>query len=151
MSQSDMTQIICSIVNTQEQLARCFPLMHQLRLHLTLKEFLLQTRQQQANGYQLLQAVYGQNICGLAGFSLGQKLAWGKHLYVDDLITNENQRSMGVGGAMLKWLEQYALQHDCDQLHLDSGVQRFSAHKFYLREGFVISSHHFAKSLALAE
>jgi len=32
------------------------------------------------------------------------------------------------------------------QLHLDSGVQRYMAHKFYLREGFIIASHHFSIS-----
>jgi hypothetical protein len=38
----------------------------------------------------------------------------------------------------------YALEQGCRQLELDSGVQRFGAHRFYLREGFDISSHHFS-------
>ncbi|MEI8648330.1 GNAT family N-acetyltransferase [Paraglaciecola sp. Hal342] len=33
---------------------------------------------------------------------------WGKHLYVDDLVTDENARSNGVGAEMLNWLEHYA-------------------------------------------
>jgi hypothetical protein len=45
---------------------------------------------------------------------------------------------------MLDWLKAHALELGCRQLQLDSGVQRFGAHRFYLREGFHISSHHFA-------
>jgi len=33
------------------------------------------------------------------------------------------------------------------QLHLDSGVQRFSAHRFYLSKRMEISSHHFSLKL----
>ena len=45
---------------------------------------------------------------------------------------------------MFAWLKAYSRGHGCSQLQLDSGVQRFEAHRFYLREGFHISSHHFA-------
>ncbi len=38
---------------------------------------------------------------------------------------------------MISWLKSHARQLGCNQLHLDSGVQRFSAHRFYLREGFI--------------
>jgi hypothetical protein len=50
----------------------------------------------------------------------------------------------GRGKRMLDWLKAHALALGCRQLQLDSGVQRFGAHRFYLREGFHISSHHFA-------
>jgi hypothetical protein len=45
---------------------------------------------------------------------------------------------------MLSWLKSHARELGCSQLHLDSGVQRFTAHRFYVREGFKISSHHFS-------
>jgi GNAT superfamily N-acetyltransferase len=65
-------------------------------------------------------------------------------LYVDDLVTAERHRSTGAGTRMLDWLKAHALALGRRQLQLDSGVQRFGAHRFYLREGFHISSHHFA-------
>jgi hypothetical protein len=34
----------------------------------------------------------------------------------------------------------------CGELHLDSGVQRFGAHRVYLKNGFDITSHHFASA-----
>ena len=80
----------------------------------------------------------------VAGFVVGTKLAWGHHIYVDDLVTAENRRSKGAGAKMIAWLKSHARQLGCNQLHLDSGVQRFAAHRFYLREGFNIDSHHFS-------
>jgi hypothetical protein len=38
--------------------------------------------------------------------------------------------SKGYGGALFDWLVEHAREHDCDQFHLDSGVQRFRAHRF---------------------
>ncbi|QHJ09863.1 Aminoalkylphosphonate N-acetyltransferase [Paraglaciecola mesophila] len=143
MSQS----ISLMLVDTEAQIALCQPLMQQLRPHLTKGQFIEQVLLQQRQGYQLLKGECAGKICGLAGFWIGSKLAWGKHLYVDDLVTDENMRSKGVGAEMLNWLEHYAKSMGCAQIHLDSGVQRFLAHKFYLQAGFIIASHHFTKVL----
>lgn len=45
---------------------------------------------------------------------------------------------------LVSWFKSHALATGCEQIHLDSGVQRFAAHRFYLREGFNIASHHFS-------
>ncbi|MFD2179631.1 GNAT family N-acetyltransferase [Veronia pacifica] len=103
-----------------------------------------QIEKQQENGYQIVYVKSGEDILGVAGFVIGEKLAWGKHIYIDDLVTNTSSRSHGVGACLMKWFKEYATATGCQQIHLDSGVQRFSAHKFYLREGFKIASHHFS-------
>ena len=36
-----------------------------------------------------------------------------------------------------------ALAAGCAQLHLDSGVQREKAHRFYFREGMGVNAYHF--------
>ena len=64
-------------------------------------------------------------------------------MYVDDLVTDTAVRSTGAGKFIMDWLKNHTREHGCKQLHLDSGVQRFAAHKFYLREGFELNSHHF--------
>ena len=52
------------------------------------------------------------------------------------------------GGAdVAKWVADYGRQRGCKELHLDSGVQRFAAHRFYLRERMDITCHHFAMPL----
>lgn len=64
-------------------------------------------------------------------------------LYVDDLVTDDTVRSKGYGKAMLDWLLSQARSEHCDTLELDSGVQRFDAHRFYLVHRMAIVSHHF--------
>ena len=135
------------LAGSREQVAECYPVMKQLRPHLTEEEFVEQVQVQKKNGYQLLMAVSDEAVIGVAGFVIGQKLAWGKHLYIDDLVTDQGKRSSGAGKAILNWLIEHARQAQCEQIHLDSGVQRFAAHKFYLRENFTIASHHFSLQL----
>lgn len=121
--------------------------LQQLRPQYTEQALLEQINVQLSRGYQLVYVTDQTKVLAVAGFYIGYKLAWGKHLYVDDLVTNQEARSTGVGKYLLDWLKDYAKEHECCQLHLDSGVQRFAAHKFYLREGFKIASHHFSYEL----
>lgn len=132
------------LLANDEEFAPVIAVMRQLRPQYSVDALTQQIKKQQQAGYQVVYAKSERGVLGVAGFVIGEKLAWGKHIYVDDLVTNESFRSSGVGTALLNWLKQFALQHGCEQLHLDSGVQRFAAHKFYLREGFVIASHHFS-------
>lgn len=139
------------LVANKQDVQACYPLMAELRMDMTERKFVQQVCQQQSQGYQLLMAYTVAKplvLVGLAGFVLGQKLAWGKHIYIDDLVTKEQYRSLGVGKGLLDWLIKYAHTHDCESIHLDSGVQRFAAHKFYLCQGYHIASHHFVTKLS---
>ena len=124
-----------------------YALLRQLRPAYSQKAMSEQINKQQSQGYQLAYVERHGEVVAVAGFYIGEKLAWGKHLYVDDLVTSDQHRSAGMGKRLLDWLKQYAISQHCQQLHLDSGVQRFTAHKFYLREGFKIASHHFSMAL----
>ncbi|EGQ8682076.1 GNAT family N-acetyltransferase [Vibrio parahaemolyticus] len=116
----------------------------QLRPNYNLDSLSAQIEKQQSNGYQVIYVKSSEGVLAAAGFSVGEKLTWGKHIYVEDLVTNAQFRSSGVGKFIIDWFKTYALESGCAQIHLDSGVQRFPAHKFYLREGFNIASHHFS-------
>ena len=120
------------------------PVLLQLRPQYSEDTLARQVQLQQTDGYRLVYVEDEGDVLCVAGFVIGQKLAWGKHIYVDDLVTNEAHRSRGAGRFLIDWLKQYAREQGCQQLHLDSGVTRFGAHRFYLREGFSITSHHFA-------
>ena len=72
-----------------------------------------------------------------------EMLYCGRILYVDDLNTDERYRSQGYGRRLLDWLKQEAKEKGCDELHLDSGVQRGQTHRFYFREGLTINAYHF--------
>lgn len=118
--------------------------LQQLRPQYELTTLAQQVEKQMQQGYNLVYVKSGSDILAVSGFVVGEKLAWGKYIYVDDLVTNELTRSDGVGKYVIDWLKEYAQQQGCEQIHLDSGVQRFGAHRFYLRERFTIASHHFS-------
>jgi GNAT superfamily N-acetyltransferase len=102
-------------------------------------------------GYRLLGAFVAgkQQAVAAAGFRAGHSLAWGHHLYIDDLSTVSDTRRQGHAGALLDWLIEEGRRLECGQLHLDSGVgpERFDAHRLYQNRGLSIHSHHFARGL----
>lgn len=110
-----------------------------------------------ANGARLLIAVNDKpvndkpvndkQVVGLALWRLIENTYEGLRLHVDDLVTEETQRSKGIGKLLLSHLENQAKELGCDVLALDSGVQRTSAHRFYFREKLHIFSFSFRKSL----
>jgi GNAT superfamily N-acetyltransferase len=138
----------CAFADAPAAQRACYAVMQELRGHLSEQAFLEQVARQAAQGYRLAYLEVDGGICAVAGFRLGETLAWGKFLYVDDLVTAERHRSKGYGRALLTFLLQHAREQNCAQFHLDSGVQRFEAHAFYFREGLRISSYHFVKQLA---
>ena len=126
---------------------RCFPVIAELRPHLNEGEFVERVRRQEAFGYRLIFLENDAAVKSVAGFRVSENLAWGKFLYVDDLVTRHSDGGQGFGGALLDWLLERAKAEGCQQFHLDSGVQRFEAHRFYFKKGLVITCHHFAVKL----
>ena len=119
-------------------------LMLQLRSGYDLESMVSRIEAQQERGYTVAYAEEGGRAICAAGFAIKTGLAWGKHMYIEDLVTDSELRSSGLGRVMMDWLKGHARENGCEQIHLDSGVQRFPAHRFYLREGFNIASHHFS-------
>lgn len=137
-----------SLANTDKDIADCYPIMSELRPNVPESEFVFRVRSQEQSGYRLAVGVDNGIIVAVAGFRIGENLAWGRFLYVDDLVTSEKYRSQGYGAEFLAWLRNHAAKEDCHQLHLDSGIQRESAHRFYEREGMSKSGFHFVEQLS---
>ncbi|MDX6380599.1 MAG: hypothetical protein QOI57_1623 [Rubrobacteraceae bacterium] len=135
-------------VLTDAEVSATFPIMRQLRSHLAEDEYLETIRRMRRSGYRLAAAAAedGKVRC-VAGYRIVEFLAYGKFLYVDDLVSVEDTRSEGHGKRMLDWLADVAREEGCESLQLDSGVQRHRAHRFYFREGMKISSYHFSMAL----
>jgi GNAT superfamily N-acetyltransferase len=100
-----------------------------------------------AGGGRMCVAVEDGSVEGLAVYRSFENTAAGRQLYVDDLVTDEAKRSAGVGRALLGYLEAKARKAGFDLLALDSGTQRQQAHRFYFREGMVVTSFRFVKKL----
>ena len=138
---------------TVAEIEGCFDVMAELRPHLERDGFVGRVRaMQKSDRYRiafLLDTDDGGDgrVVAVAGYRLSHHLAWGKTLYIDDLVTTAGGRSRGWGAAMISWLKAEASREGCDQLHLDSGVWRKDAHRFYEREGLERSAYHFSIEL----
>ena len=137
---------IC-LATTSEQIGRCSAVMRELRPHIKPIDFAARVLKQQDEGYQLVYLELDGVIRSVAGFRILNLLFSGRTLYIDDLVTHDSDRSRGFGTAVFDWLVEYARQQKCEYLTLDSGVQRFAAHRFYLKRGMDITSHHFQLKL----
>jgi GNAT superfamily N-acetyltransferase len=135
------------LAESSEQIARCFPVMHQLRPKLTAQEFVERVEQQRREGYRLAFLEHEGAIAALAGFRVMSVLWSGRTLYVDDLVTDEAMRSRGFGEQMIVWLMSRARAENCETFSLDSGTQRQQAHAFYFRQGLRITDFHFQMQL----
>src|SRR5207302_9888388 len=129
---------------TPEQIRRCHPAMRELRpLFQGPEQFVERVLQQHKEGYRLAFLESEAEVCAVAGYRFLESLFSGKFLYVDDLVTRESNRSRGFGGELLDWLIKQAREHDCENLELDSCVQRFDAHRFYFFKRMNISFYYF--------
>ena len=132
------------IAQSDNEIQGCFPVFKVLRPHLNEDDFLPQVRRQQAQDFKILALKHEGIVKSAAGFRIAEFLAWGKVLYIDDLITLPEEKKRGYAGELLDWLIAYAQNHQCDEVHLDTGYTRHDAHRLYLRKGFQFKSHHLA-------
>lgn len=128
---------------TDVEIEGCAHVMCQLRPHVPADQFLARVRVQQAGGYHLAFLEDAGRVVAVAGYRILENLFSGRVLYVDDLVTDEAARSNGYGKQLLDWLVAQARAARCQTCELDSGVQRFAAHRFYLTNRMDIVGHHF--------
>ncbi len=128
---------------------RSYDVMRELRGNLSEDDYVAQVARQRGEGYRLavVEDEKDGTMTAAAGFRIREMLFQGRHLYVDDLVTAETERSKGHGDALLTWLLQLAAHESCTALELDSGVQRARAHAFYFSQGMHIAAYHFALDL----
>lgn len=106
-------------------------------------------QRQRPEGYRVVAAFLpGEpDAVAAAGFRVLHQLSKARFLYVDDLVTLPTHRSSGYAGMVFDWLVEEARCQGCEQLHLDSGHQRFDAHRFYLKRGMIMNAHHFSMNV----
>jgi GNAT superfamily N-acetyltransferase len=140
---------VVKLAVSEADFRRCFPVIQMLRPHVADADELLARidRQQAMADWRLAYVEDNDQVVACAGFRVHEWLVSGKILYVDDLVTLDTGRSKGYGKQLLDWLKALAREEGCAQLRLDSGTHRTSAHRFYFREGLVVSAFHFETNL----
>jgi GNAT superfamily N-acetyltransferase len=128
---------------------RLYPVVHVLRPHIASADDLVAraVRQRKQSGWRLIYVEDKGEPVAAASFRISEWLAWGKALYVDDLVALESHRGQGYAEALMRWMEALARKEGCAEFHLDSGTHRLAAHRFYHRLKLSITSFHFSKRL----
>ncbi len=135
-------------LKTYGEVIQSFDAFFELRPHLTNKEiFVTQVIQQQKEGYGITAVIESDEVVACIGFRMITMLAWGKILYIDDLITKEKCRGKGYGKILLDHAIKVAKENECHQVHLDTGYARHAAHRVYLNHGFELHCHHLVLKL----
>jgi len=131
-------------VTDAEMLAAAESVHRQLRPQLP-ADYVKRMREVFTAGGEMAVAMQAGRVAGVAVWRVMEKTLSFRELYCDDLITDEGQRSTGVGHALMEHMAKVARERGCDLFTLDSGTQRQQAHKFYFREGMTITSFHFSR------
>ncbi|WP_263120582.1 GNAT family N-acetyltransferase [Cellulomonas sp. RIT-PI-Y] len=127
--------------------AQALPVLQELRTELTAEQLAEVIAEGAPQGLRFTAAVDDGVVRAVAGWRVLANTHLRRKLYVDDLSTAAAERSRGYGSALLGELARRARELGCAAIDLDSGVHRFDAHRFYLRERMHISSHHFSRTL----
>jgi len=98
------------LVETDDAIASCYDVMAELRPNVSRSEFLPVIRAMQADGLRLACIRADGCVVAVAGYRLSTNLFYGKHLYVDDLVTTDSERSKGYGKELLAWLRALAVR-----------------------------------------
>jgi GNAT superfamily N-acetyltransferase len=124
-----------------------YPLLQVLRPGLTREAFDELISVGGREGLTLLAARDGDGRCVGAALYRVMTTSRGRLLFVDDLVTQPDARSGGVGAALLQELERRGEAAGCDRVELDSGMSNQEAHRFYYRHRMGAIALHFAKPL----
>lgn len=125
-------------IDTADDVAAAFPLMHQLRPHLQdAGELVTRWRRQTGDGYRLVGLWDDGPLVALAGYRYAENLVYGSYCYVDDLVTDVAARSGGYGQMLMDWLKTEAHAQGCARLVLDTPLDNVLGHRFYYRNGLL--------------
>ncbi|HWU28906.1 MAG TPA: GNAT family N-acetyltransferase [Microbacterium sp.] len=135
--------ILVDLESEDPRWARALPVLRELRPHLTEELFTQVMREAGPQGLRFTAVFAGERCVAIAGWRIVANTSAIRKLYIDDLCTAAADRSHGYGRMLMDELRERAVAAGCRSLELDSGVQRFDAHRFYLRERMSITAHHF--------
>ncbi len=135
-------------IEAPHEIALCYETFFELRPQFVDQDtFVSQVLIQQKEGYQITAVLCCAEIVACMGFRMMTTLAFGKILYIDDLISREIHRGKGYGRMLLDHAVDVARESCCLEIHLDTGYTRHSAHKTYLRHGFELICHHMSRKI----
>ena len=132
---------------TKEEMLKSFPLIKEMYPNITQEEYSDELDLMIPNNYKQVIVFQENEMLGISGYWVGNKLWCGKYLELDNVFTSSKHRSKGVGDLIFQHLENKAKELNCTMLALDSYTDNFKAHKFFYDKGYIPRGFHFINVL----
>ncbi|SFS64128.1 GNAT family N-acetyltransferase [Marininema halotolerans] len=133
---------------TETDFRQAFPVINELRPHLTEAMYFEWLQPMQKEGYRLFVIEEEGEVVACAGIEIMTNFYNGRHLYLHDLVTRSDRRSCGHGERLLSELEEWGRAQGCERVALTSRFIRKDAHRFYEeRMGYDKESYAFLKDI----
>jgi len=126
-----MDDVTIRQLESRREWREAFPVVEQLRTHLDEASYLAAMDELTTDGYRLFAALKDDEVVALAGVRTRLNLYYGRHVWVDELVTDVDHRSSGYGSALLGAVTDWASDRGCETVALSSGLEREEAHRFY--------------------
>ncbi|WZL89607.1 GNAT family N-acetyltransferase [Salinimicrobium sp. 3283s] len=97
--------------------------------------------------YECFKITHDEQTVGVFGLWFMTRHYAGRSCEPDHIFIKEEYRSKGVGKSLFEFIYKYATEKGCETSELNSYVQNYRSHKFYLNEGYEIKGYHFLKKL----
>jgi len=130
------TPLIFHNIQTSTDVEKAFPIIKELRSHLTYEEFLHLYKLAKAEHNYTLVMVLQKNSqveipVAVFGYRIYTDFIHKRHLYIDDLVTTAEFRSKGIGAKVLNYAETLAKELHCHGMRLCTGIDNEDGKKFY--------------------
>ncbi len=99
------------------------------------------------DGYQCLGAYKKEELIGICGIWVLNKLYVGKHLEPDNVFVLPEYRSAGIGKLMLDQVLDYALEIGCDATEINCYINNTKGIQFWNNQGYKTIGYHMQKVL----
>jgi GNAT superfamily N-acetyltransferase len=86
-----------------------------------------------------------EKLIGISGIWTLTKFYIGKHIEPDNVVIHPDHRNKGIGELMMKWIDNYAKEQNCDAVELNAYVENTKGVEFWKKAGYHIRGHHFQK------
>jgi ribosomal protein S18 acetylase RimI-like enzyme len=137
-------------VKSKIDLERCYPVMKELRPHLSFEEYIsIYNESHSADGYEIVAIEDNGQILAVMGYRFLSDYVRGKHVYIDDLVSSEKVRSQGLGAELLKFAEKIAESSRSRSLRLCTDIENQRSVNFYDRNGWTKRAFAYTKKLSV--
>lgn len=133
----------------KNDLERCYPIMKELRTELSFNDYMeIYEQAHSADGYEIVGIESDVKVAAVMGYRVLHDYVHGKHLYIDDLVSTESQRSNGLGAQLLAFADNLAKELGCKGLRLCTGIDNELGKKFYERHNWKLRAVAYKKKLS---